>query len=361
MERKLRVESVLFTVAMGCSAVLSPAADIGTAFTYQGYLEKPSGTPLTDTCNFAFRLWDDPGGGTQKGNSPQTAEGVLVSKGVFTVGPPDVDFGPGAFDGTARWLAIEVQCTGDVSYVQLSPRLELTPAPYALRAVEATALDLPYAPTESTSAPMLELTQTGDGPAATFKVQPQPEPPMPSPAIKATNVGVGSGLEVTSGTLSVSSAPTISAANIGVGTAIYASSTTGTAIHAVSNNDDAGYFEGSVTVTGDIKKAYTIGTSNRAVPVAYASINSDGTVATGTPNVSSSWDSANQRYLITIAGENYAATTHVTTVTPVVIASPEALFVTTGSGSGQLRIRIMSSSTGTTGLQRPFQFITYRP
>ncbi len=530
------------------------AAEIGTAFTYQGFLERGAPpAPVEDNCDFRFGLWDAAAAGNQKGTSPQTKNGVVVTAGVFTV--ENLDFGAGSIDGTARWLEIEVQCPGDGAFVLLSPRVELTPAPHALR---AAGLALPYADTLSICQPMLQLTQTGDGPAAIFKVQPQPEPPLPQPAveaisetsapalqatsigggpaakvwvqpqpepplpvaalevvnetdgpaatfgvdplftpaaaikvtnsglgsaieavsghvgppilptIKATNVGTGTGLEVSSGELSVSSAPTLRATNIGIGTAVHAITTTGTAIHAVSGNGDAGYFEGSVgvtgqvgcaslvwgtsalgddqsgavelgnsltmgnspyidfhrgvglaqdynvrlqndadqrlTVTGDlavsggltvsgdltvdsglsvtgeltveqgltvtgeltveseIKKAYTTGTSNRAAPLAYAVVDgTTGSVLTGTPNVSSSWDSTNQRFLITIAGETYSTTTHITTVTPIVGGAPEALFATTGAGSGQLRVRIMSSSTGTTGLQKSFSFITYKP
>jgi len=109
------------------------AADIGTAFTYQGFLEKPAGVPVTSTCDFKFSLWDALAGPSQIG-ATQTVTGVTVSRGVFTVGSPDIDFGPGAFDGEARWLAIDVQCIGDTVFVSLIPRVELTPAPYAQRA-----------------------------------------------------------------------------------------------------------------------------------------------------------------------------------------------------------------------------------
>ncbi|MGD8490886.1 MAG: tail fiber domain-containing protein, partial [Anaerolineae bacterium] len=42
------------------------------------------------------------------------------------------EFGDEAFNGDRRWLAVEVQCTGDGGYTALDPRQELTPAPYAL-------------------------------------------------------------------------------------------------------------------------------------------------------------------------------------------------------------------------------------
>ena len=136
MLRKWYVLPLIVVVCTSSWSRATRAADVGNAFTYQGYLEKPAGTTVTGNCNFVFRLWDDPAGGVERGDSPQTVSGVSVVKGVFTVEPPDIDFGPGAFDGTGRWLAIDVQCAGDVAYVQLSPRVELAPAPYALRAVD---------------------------------------------------------------------------------------------------------------------------------------------------------------------------------------------------------------------------------
>jgi len=59
--------------------------------------------------------------------------GVLVTGGLFTV---QLDFGD-VFDGTALWLKIAVQCAGDPSYTDLSPRQPLTAAPYALYALHA--------------------------------------------------------------------------------------------------------------------------------------------------------------------------------------------------------------------------------
>ncbi|MGH7890431.1 MAG: hypothetical protein ACRENF_07780, partial [Thermodesulfobacteriota bacterium] len=100
------------------------------------------------------------------------------------------------------------------------------------------------------------------------------------------------------------------------------------------------HVEGSVHATGNITRAYTVGTSDLAVPIAYAFINSDGSLASGTPNVTSSWDATNSRYVITISGESYSASSYVTTVSPRIGASPEALFATTNSSSGNLLIRI---------------------
>ncbi|MCI0394149.1 MAG: hypothetical protein L0332_22980 [Chloroflexi bacterium] len=100
---------------------------MGTAFTYQGQLLK-NGAPLTDTCDLRFQLYDALAGGSQVG-STQTLTGVGIGSGLFTV---QVDFGQGAFDGAGRWLEIATKCTGDPSFVTLSPRQALTPSPYAL-------------------------------------------------------------------------------------------------------------------------------------------------------------------------------------------------------------------------------------
>jgi len=100
-------------------------AELGSAFTYQGFLAS-DGTPVGDLCGFQFRLYDAP----SRGNliaGPLEQE-VSVLDGYFTV---QLDFGD-VFDGTALWLAIAVKCTGELEYTSLSPRQELTAAPYAL-------------------------------------------------------------------------------------------------------------------------------------------------------------------------------------------------------------------------------------
>ena len=115
----------------GPNGGLKPQAPLGTAFTYQGYLADGNGA-VNDTCDFQFSLWDAASNGTQVG-STQTKTGVTVAEGYFTV--TDLDFGAAAFTGEARYLQIEVQCSGDSDYVPLdSGRVALEAAPYALYA-----------------------------------------------------------------------------------------------------------------------------------------------------------------------------------------------------------------------------------
>ena len=114
---------------------LAPLASAGTAFTYQGHL-KSGGNVVNGACAMAFRLYDDPSGSGLIGGPITTT--VPVTNGLFTVG---LDYGSNAFDGNGRWLDIQVACPPGGSYVPLTPRQPLTPAPYALFASNASLLD----------------------------------------------------------------------------------------------------------------------------------------------------------------------------------------------------------------------------
>ncbi len=104
----------------------STAAALGTAFTYQGRLTK-NNTPVNGTCDFQFSLWDAASGGSQVG-STVTKSGVNVQDGMFSA---TLDFGSSAFTGDARYLQVEVKCSGESSYTDLG-RVALNGTPYAL-------------------------------------------------------------------------------------------------------------------------------------------------------------------------------------------------------------------------------------
>jgi len=129
---KRRAECGIFGVWL-VTGGLAQAAEIGTTFTYQGNLVK-NGTPVMDTCDFRVGLWDDDDAGAlvpavAPATNPALANGISVNNGVFST---PVDYGVNAINGTARWLAIEVKCTGDADFVPLSPRVRLSPVPHAL-------------------------------------------------------------------------------------------------------------------------------------------------------------------------------------------------------------------------------------
>jgi hypothetical protein len=126
---------VLTLGLMACATGVSKAAPMGTAFTYQGRL-MDSNHPADRLYDFAFNLFDDPCSGTQQGSTFDVND-VDVIDGYFTV---ELDFDSEVFNGDARWLEISVR-PGDSSdardFVTLSPRQEVTLAPYAIYAKTA--------------------------------------------------------------------------------------------------------------------------------------------------------------------------------------------------------------------------------
>jgi len=109
----------------GTQSVLAP---VGSGFTYQGRLED-GGSPADGSYDFQFKLYDAASLGTQVGVTV-TLEEVPVSRGFFTA---TLDFGNSAFGGGARWLEIGVRPGSSAgAYTLLSPRQEISPAPYAL-------------------------------------------------------------------------------------------------------------------------------------------------------------------------------------------------------------------------------------
>lgn len=110
------------------TAPVAGAVPVGTSFTYQGRL-MDEGSPAAGSYDLQFALFDAAAGGVQLGSTLDIAA-VAVSDGRFTV---ELDFGTAAaFGGGARWLEISLRPAGGGGYTLLSPRQELTPAPYAL-------------------------------------------------------------------------------------------------------------------------------------------------------------------------------------------------------------------------------------
>jgi microcystin-dependent protein len=108
-----------------------------TAFTYQGHLNT-SGNAANGFYNLSFAVYD----ASVAGNliaGPITNSEVAVSNGLFTV---TLDFGSGVFTGTNYWVQMAVSPIGSGTFATLSPRQQLTPAPYAisLMSPQATAL-----------------------------------------------------------------------------------------------------------------------------------------------------------------------------------------------------------------------------
>src|ERR1039457_7092725 len=127
--------SFLLTLALFAVTVRLQAQ--GTGFTYQGRLN--TGTnPATGTYDLTFSLYGVSSGGSYLAGPVHTT-GVGVTNGLFTV---LVDFGAGVFTGGSNWLSIGVRTNGGGAFTPLTPREQVTPAPYAIFAESASAAGL---------------------------------------------------------------------------------------------------------------------------------------------------------------------------------------------------------------------------
>jgi len=141
-------------VGTAAAQVNVPAGTIGTAFTYQGQIQR-DGTLYTGTCDMQFSLWNDATTGTQQGIT-LSVNAVPVGNGVFAV---ELDFG-NQFKGEARWLEQSTKCADDADSTTL-PRVALNPAPYAIGLLPGAQMEGSIAGTNG----ILRATNNGEGAA----------------------------------------------------------------------------------------------------------------------------------------------------------------------------------------------------
>lgn len=127
--RSLR--SLTVTLLVVLSPMLSAQAQT-TAFNFQGRLNS-LGLPVHGNHDLRFTVYGS-AAGADLISGPITISPVAVKNGVFNC---RLDFGDQVYNGAARWLEIGVRPTGTTTFTNLSPRVELTSAPYAVRAREA--------------------------------------------------------------------------------------------------------------------------------------------------------------------------------------------------------------------------------
>lgn len=115
-------------------------AEVGTRFTYQGFLED-GGQPKTGAIDLRVQAFDVATDGAPISAAPVQLESVPVAGGVFTV---SLDFGDSVFLGNPVFLEIAIREDAEggagtpSGFTTLAPRQELTPTPYALRAASVS-------------------------------------------------------------------------------------------------------------------------------------------------------------------------------------------------------------------------------
>ena len=122
-----KIVATLLAAALGLAA--GSLAHGQSPFTYQGWLND-GGRAANGVYQMKFTMHAVEIGGGVLG-APLTEAAVMVSNGLFTA---TLDFGEGMFNGNRRWLEIAVATNGAAEFTTLTPRQEIRPAPYAVRA-----------------------------------------------------------------------------------------------------------------------------------------------------------------------------------------------------------------------------------
>lgn len=134
----------------------APQAIVGSAFTFQGTLERAS-RPANGIHNMRFALYDASNGGQRMGNA--IIRDVSVNNGQLDI---ELDFGD-VFDGTRVWLQVSIFSHydefNDPVYIPLDPRYEIRPVPYALSLRPGAKI------VGDIAEPVLSITNTTGGPA----------------------------------------------------------------------------------------------------------------------------------------------------------------------------------------------------
>ncbi len=237
--------STLFCLLCGAASASAQT----TSFTYQGRLSDGS-TPASGVYDMKFRLYDS--GGNPQG-APDTVTldnpGVQVTNGVFTV---QLDFGAGAFDGTARLLEISVRPhsadPGSPAYTTLSPRQQITSTPYAIRSLSAASADTAATASTATSA-------TTAGTATNF------------------SGGLSGDVTGTQGATAVASVGGQTASSVASGASAANAATDANTAGAIVKRDASGNFSaGTITATlnGNASTATTASSATNATTAATA-------------------------------------------------------------------------------------------
>lgn len=378
-------------------------ANDGT-FNYQGYLEV-DGQPANGMYSFRFEAFEDPTGFDIAHELYFYSELVQVVDGLFDL---DVQMGGVASEARRFWREIgnqEMYFEIGVSeieggpYTTLGTRAKLGWSARAQYAGISESLRFPYAEvyTDPSADPttMLSLTSEFGGIVAEFRSNQVRDEPLVyirgdevfSPTFgfqsgallvdsRDDEVGIrgeGSRYSVVGFFADESTLPGVSAALLGnVGffsspdvVAVWAvNSPAGTSARLGTENY-AGDFSGDVLVDGNMRvegepvRDFGSNELSPIGPIAYGFIGSSGTTSGATANLSSSWDAANSRYIISVEGESIFNGPYTATVT--VVDSNEPRVATTNAIGGDLTVTIWDLNSGNTRVQDNFQVVIYKP
>tara|TARA_R110000737_G_scaffold251825_3_gene261394 strand:- start:106061 stop:107425 length:1365 start_codon:yes stop_codon:yes gene_type:complete len=384
-------------------ALAGPVVGNDGSFGYQGYLEF-GGAPANGDFYFRFSMFDSAVGGSEVSPLYGLVGPVTATDGLFVC---NIQLGGTQEDALGFWkefgdavkyLNIEVgQIEG--SYTTLSNRVFIGSTPQALHSQFARALTFPYADSYSNTIgdpdTMVSLNSVFGGPVMDLSVG--TESNFPTLRVRGSNPSddfvlsgqYGGAVQINSmdeqvGLLSVSAGFPLLGYHVSeffgnraavLGEVDFNASPNIIAVWALNDASGnnaalgtgqyAGDFSGDVLAREDLR---VIGAATRDFssnnpspigPLAYASVNTAGTVTAGTANLSATWNAGNSAYDITIAGESITFSTHVGIVT--VVDSSEPRLATINAVNGNFVVTIWDLDSGNIKVQDNFQIVIYDP
>jgi len=397
------MSAIMVLCVLSVSTIAGDIPDmIQSSFTYQGNLEF-NGVPANGDYYFRFSMFDT--NGTWQGSWYSTVGPVTVTDGLFTA---EIMMGDDPIIAAQFWrvygmaaltMLIEV---GEVEglYTALSPRVAITAAPqsvYSIRSMSSNVADMlqfPYYTSRgiTENIPMFHLRETSGDTVAFFETV---VANVVNPVVQVEGfVGTGMDFGAYNGLLrintisddvglmsSADSFPIIghhfssssfnraailgevdSAANANI-IALWALNHASGNNAALGTGSYAGDFSGDVLarnnlrVQGEPTRDYAAGSPSPIGPLAYGSITSLGSVSSGTANLSVSWDAANLRYVVSVADETLAFSTHSVSIT--VVDSFEPRVATFIASAGDLLVYIWDLNSGNVKVPDNFTIVIY--
>lgn len=359
--------------ALSCAALSTFAS--AAPFTYQGSLHD-NGVPANGQYDLIFRLFSVASGGTQLGTQV-VRENTPVVDGLFSV---EIDFGDDLFLTSPRFLQVEVRPGASGGFFDiLAPRSPINPAPAAQHAATSDTINAPAVISSTADQDTLAIALADPSPSDDSSALRVTRGSVDSPSILSqvdgriaefesadAPIGILATADIfpIAGIVDQNSNPFFAGAlygevrSVGINghAAVIAINTdAGTSVQLARGNN-AAEFNGDVRVDGNIIRSYTSSSEDLATPIAYGFININGTIANGTPNISSVFNSSSMRYEIEIDDNFYIFSSYVTIVTP----TGNDVSARTSSVSGRLIVQFESTSSQSP-VQSSFQFVTFKP
>ncbi len=367
------------------------------SFNYQGYLEE-NGQPangvfyfevhLLDTNDdYIDALFDIPG--------PITVVDGLFNMNIQMGGTPaDAEFFWRNYGHLAKKIQISVGLADTGPFTMLSPNVDIGSTPHALWSRFAGGLQFPYADSYGNNFgdpdTMLSLTHQFGGTVleliAGFQRN-QPIFSVLSPTPSGLDFGLqNGGVQIDAqgrqvGLVSISDRYALAGilpTNSGIQTsAVIGQINSGVpgahAIQALNLNSNnyaylgtpsyAGEFTGDVMVAGNLRvqdeptRDYAPNSPSPIGPLAYGSVSTNGTLSSGTANISASWSPANSWYVISVTGETMTFGSHTVSITVVDTIEPRV--ATFNASGGNILVKIWDINSGNVAVQDNFSIVIY--